>query len=547
MIRFRIASRASLFVLAAGLLAGATSARAQSIVTLFDVREGVISPESPVGDGRADSTRVRYTLSAAATVSLIVFENDGVTPVRTLRPLGTETSGARTFYWNGRRDDRSIVPEGAYVVRLYARGASNPDSVKTLPVYVDVTPPSIQIVSVLPNPYAPGAPNSTASVNISFTIADASPVAPGRVADELKAAFTNPSNTAFTPVSLVTTPAYAGLDGNYVMAWNATAETATPPDGEYKVTLTVVDVAGYTATSVYHFDVDTRAPDIKVTSLTENASVRSVPDSLRGYAFDKRGVDSLVVRYASTRPYQPVASSYLSGDTLRFAIPLADSFATEGLHRVDFRAVDPFGRANVVFFSFRYDATAPSAPQLDRPTTSAWKTSTYPLTGHADDGGDQGSFVRVYRNGALVDSVSTFQSDDFTVDVPLVAGRNDIFTRLRDSAQNASAPSNTVTVTFDTGSGVFAPAPFGPGDVFDVNATRSAVRCTLRVFDLSGQVVVVLTDESAQQFYAIPWNGVNGSGLDVKKGPLVAVASVDYDDGSHDVFRQVFLFDPNAP
>jgi len=118
---------------------------------------------------------------------------------------------------------------------------------------------------------------------------------------------------------------------------------------------------------------------------------------------------------------------------------------------------------------------------------------------------------------------------------------------LRDGAMNASPPSSAVTVTFDTGAGIFAPAPFGPGDVFDVNANRVATHCTLRVFDLSGLVVVVLEDDGDQEFYSIPWNGQNGSGLDVKKGPLVAVAAIDYDDGTSDVFRAVFLFDPNAP
>jgi hypothetical protein len=40
---------------------------------------------------------------------------------------------------------------------------------------------------------------------------------------------------------------------------------------------------------------------------------------------------------------------------------------------------------------------------------------------------------------------------------------------------------------------------------------------------------------------------LNGSGVEVKKGPLVGVAAIDYADGSHDVFRDVFLYDPNAP
>ncbi|HXV13847.1 MAG TPA: hypothetical protein VEC56_06540, partial [Candidatus Krumholzibacteria bacterium] len=456
------------------------------------------------------------------------------------------TGGPHVFYWKGRRWDGSLATEGAYVVTLFARGAANPDSVKSLPVFVDVTRPTVQIVSVLPNPYAPGAPGSTASVSFSFAIADASPVFPGRVPDELRSTFAYPSGAAFTPVSLTTTPPYTGASGAYVLSWNATAEAAVPPDGEYRVTLTLNDVAGYTATSTYLFDVDTRAPDVEITSLSENASVSTVPDSLRGYAFDKRGVDSLLVRYADTRPYQPVVSTWLSGDTLGFSVPLADSFPTEGAHRVDFRAVDVFGRAVESFFNFRSDATAPPAPVLDPFVGGSWKTSRYPLTGRADDGGDA-SFVRVYRNGALVDSVSTFVSDDFEVEVALVPGRNDLVAVLRDAAFNASPPSNTVTVDFDTGAGFFAPAPFGPGDAFDVNANGTASRCTLRLFDLTGDLVIVLEDNGARQFYAFAWDGTNGSGKSVKKGPLVAVASLDYPDGTHDVFREVFLYDPDAP
>ena len=546
MTRFRITSTVSAFLCAVLLtgVVGVGTARAQ-IVTLFDV-QAVLSPD---GDGKSDSTRVRYTLSApAASLSLIVFEADSVTPVDTLRAPAAQTSGGpRVFYWKGRRWDGSLAPEGAYVVTLFARGSANPDSLKSLPVFVDVTPPRVQIVSALPNPYAPGAPGSTVSVSFSFTVLDASPTYPGRIPDELKSAFANPSGAALTPVSLTTTPPFAGANGSYVMAWNATAETSVPADGEYRVTLTLNDVAGYTATSVYHFDVDTKTPDVKVTSLAENASVSTVPDSLRGDAFDKSGVDSLMVRYAATHPYQSVASTWTSGDTLRFSVPLADSFATEGAHRVDFRAVDVFGRATSYFFNFRSDATAPPAPILNPVASSTWKTSTYPLSGHANDGGDQGSFVRVYRNGALVDSVSTFFSDDFELDVPLLPGRNDLTAVLRDGAMNASPPSNAVTVTFDTGAGVFATAPFGPGDAFDVNVSRMATRCVLRVFDLSGQVVIVLEGDGAKQFYSIPWNGINGSGLDVKKGPLVVVASIDYEDGSHDVFREVFLYDPHAP
>jgi hypothetical protein len=536
------------------LLAGAAvdSARAQqTIVSRFDVRETVISPEVPSdGDLKADSTRVRYTLSASATVvSLIVFEADSITPVDTLRAPAPETASAREFYWRGRRWDGSPVPEGPYVVTLYARGVSNTDSLKSLPIFVDVTRPTVQVLSALPNPYAPGAPTSTTSVSFSFTVGNASPVYVGRIPDELTYAFVNPGGTTIEPVSLTTTPPFTGANGAYVLAWDATQETTTLPDGEFHMTLTVTDVAGYTAASTYYFDVDTRAPDVKATSLATSASVSTVPDSLHGYAFDKRGVDSLVVRYADNRPYQPVATAWVANDTLHFAVPLADSFSTEGAYQLDFRAVDHFGRATNYPFNFRYDATAPPAPTLDPflGTNGKWNTSVYPLTGVADDGGEIGASVRVYRNGAVIDSVSTFSSDNFEVDVPLLPGRNDVYAVLRDAAFNVSPPSNTLTIDFETGAGFFAPAPFGPGDVFDVNANGTASGCILRLFDLTGDLVVVLEDDDAQQFYSFGWNGLNGSGVEVKKGPLVAVAAVDYADGSHDVFREIFLYDPNAP
>jgi hypothetical protein len=539
-------------LVAAGFLAGAAVelARAQqTIVSRFDVRESVISPEEP-GDGRSDSTRVRYTLSASATtVSLIVFEADSITPVDTLRAPASETTSQREFYWKGRRWDGTLVPEGPYVVTLYARGASNPDSLHSLPIFVDVTRPTVQVLSALPNPYAPGAPGSTTSVSFSFMVGDASPVYPGRIPDELKSEFFNPGGTAIVPVALSTTPPFTGASGAYVLAWDATQETTTLPDGEFHVTLTVTDVAGYNVKSTYYFDVDTRAPDVKATSLTTSASVSTVPDSLHGYAFDKRGVDSLMVRYADNRPYQPVATTWVANDTLHFAVPLADSFSTEGSYQLDFRAVDNFGRATNYPFNFRYDATAPPAPTLDPflGLNGKWNTNVYPLSGVAQDGGDIGAFVRVYQNGVLIDSVSTFASDNFEVDVPLVAGRNDLFAVLRDGAFNASPPSATLSFDFETGAGFFAPAPFGPGDLFDVNANGTASACTLRLFDLTGDLVVVLEDEHAKQYYSFGWNGLNGSGVEVKKGPLVAVAAVDYADGSHDVFREIFLYDPNAP
>jgi flagellar hook assembly protein FlgD len=525
------------------VLAAGGTAHAQ-LVSRFEVRESVISPN---GDGTLDSTRVRYTLvDSVRAVSVVVFAADSTTPVDTLRAPGADAAGLREVVWKGRRFDGSPAPEGAYVVTLSALGVSDPDSTLSLPVFVDLTPPSVQILSVLPSPYAPGAPGARDAVEVSFVVANASPVFPGRVPDELDTEFANPSGNVVVPVTISTSPPFTGGNGTYVTAWDATDEAATLSDGEYRVTLTLTDVAGFVASSTYHFDMDTKAPGVEVTSLEDNASVSVVPDSLRGNAFDRSGVDSLFVRYAAARPFERVTTTGLAGDTLRFAVTLADSIQTEGSHRLEFRAVDRLKRSSSTAFNFKFDRSAPAAPSLD-PYAGAWHAPVFHLTGEADNGGDLGAWVRVYHNGARIDSVSTAVNERFAFDVDLVTGRNEFYAVLRDAAFNASAPSNTVVVTFDTGSGFFAPAPFAPGASFDVNAARMASSAAIRVFDMIGDLVVTFTDDEPKQFYSFAWNGHNASGATVKKGPLVAVASVTYDDGTRDVFREVFLFDPDGP
>ena len=515
------------------------------VVSRFEVRETVVSPD---GDTKQDSTRVRYALAEnALAVSLVVFEADSTTPVDTLRAPAPDVPGPpRDSYWKGRRWDGSPAPEGAYVVTLRVTPESGSDVVRSLPIFVDLTPPQVQVLSVVPDPYAPGVASSPTAVSISFLVTDTSPVSVGRPPDELKSEFANPSNAVVTPVSLTTNPPFAGADGAYALVWDATSEAATLPDGEYRVTLSLVDAAGYTTASTYHFWIDTTAPHFKPTSLVDGESVSVVPDSLRGWAFDRQGVDTLGVRYASTRPFTSVFATHTRDDTLFFAVPLADSIATEGSHTVGFRAVDGVGRVTTYDFTFRFDATAPPAPVLE-PFDGSWHASAYPLRGEVDDGGDAGAMVRVYRNGALVDSVSTAASNSLTVDVPLEPGRNEIFAVLRDSAFNTSPPSNTIVVGFDESAGFFAPVPFTPGASFEVNAPRAASGVTLRIFDVMGDLVATIENESDLQFYSLRWDGRNGSGVATKKGPLVAVAALLYADGGQEIVREVFLYDPDAP
>jgi hypothetical protein len=106
---------------------------------------------------------------------------------------------------------------------------------------LSTTRPTIQILERALNPYAPGAPNSTVSVSISFTVATRRPFT-GRAPDELKA-FANPSGGIDAGVAHHHPP-FAGVNGAYVMAWKRDRRVAIAAWGRYAL-INRNDVAGY--------------------------------------------------------------------------------------------------------------------------------------------------------------------------------------------------------------------------------------------------------------------------------------------------------------
>jgi hypothetical protein len=523
------------------LFAVAASARAQ-LVTRFEVSPAVISPN---GDGRQDETRVRYAIADTSLgLSLVVFAADSVTPVDTLRaPAPDNAPGSnRDYYWAGTRWDGAPAAEGAYVVTLRATDQNGILTVSNLPVFVDVTPPVVQILSVIPDPYAPGLSAARPALEVSFLVGSTSPIEPGRSPDALGVTIADPAGKKVDGGVITTAPAFAGSSGNYVTSWDATELAATLAGGEYSVTVSIDDAAGFTAQSVYHFVIDANSPVVRITSPVV-ARVRVVPDSLHGWAYDANGIDSLSVRYPSSA-YLPVAGTHLRNDTLIFAVPVADSVQTEGEYPFRIRAVDRAGRSHAQTFTLIYDTTAPGTPVLQS-FSGTWRQDRFPLAGSADNGGDVASFIRISRNGAVLDSLPLTTPGGFSIDVPLVPGSNAFVAYQRDGAGNVSGPSNIVTVMFQSSGGLYFPVPFTPGASFQVNAPRAASSVTLRVFDVKGDLVTLFENDSPRQFYTFPWNGKNSSDHGVRRGPLVAIAAIAYDDGTRDIYREVFLFDPN--
>jgi len=531
-------------VAALGLLAAAPVPADAQLVTRFDLSESVFSPD---GNGTQDSTVASFTLSEdSPAISVVVFESDSTTVVDTLVATGPRTAGTHRVTWSGTYAGGGPVPEGLYLVTLVAQGTVEPDTSITLPVAVDITPPTLQILLSEPGIYAPGLDGTPQVYGATFAVTNASPTYGfPTLADELTLEITDPNGAAVpldTFVAVV--PPFAGQDGTYELRWDANS-MQTVVDGHYLFELTLTDKAGHSAFASDQSDVDVELPKVTFLNVADGASFATVPDSLYGWAWDRSGIDSLFVKYSSESPYTFVTDATVINDTTFFGVPLADSLSQEGTYTIRARAKDAVA-ANIGWVStpsirVTVDRSAPPAPTLE-PFDGEWRSPTFVLRGTWSD---NPRLVRVFRNGAQVDSVFTLLVQTLEREVALVPGLNVFTATAVDGADNVSPPSNEVRVTFEDETGLFIPVPFHPNDVFGLNLAEAAAEATLRIFDMTGELVVKLEHNFAARNYVFHWDGLNGDGIDVKRGPLVAVADAENPDGTTVIMREIFLFAPD--
>jgi hypothetical protein len=499
---------------------------------------------SPDGDGEEESTNVIFNLTVPSPLlSIIVFESDSATVVDTLYAPASAPAGRDTVTWSGYRFDGSPAPDARYVVTFDAQGtAEQPDTTISRPTVIDRGAPSIEILGIEPSPYAPGAPGSPSVLSVSVRIAGATPKYTGVPTDTVTPQLTDPSGAPLIPASAYFTPTFHGDDGDYMFRWDGTAQSALR-DGTHVIAFTVSDHAAHHASASQGFDVDVDVPRVSFTNVeTQEARLAVVPDSLEGWAWDRRGIDSLLVNYASGSPFRTVESIRMSGDTLLFAVPLADSLTEEKSYRITTRAVDGVGRYSQTTLDITVDRTGPAAPTLlPFPGVAYSPTAVLRVDTLADDV----EFIRIFRGGVKVDSAMTLINKAPQRELMLLPGRNVFTATALDGARNESPLSNAVEVIFDNQAGLLLPVPFGPGDQFAVNLGRPASRVVVRVYDFSGGLVVTLQQDSPGRNAALTWDGRNGGGEEVKRGPLVANAEVRYEDGETEVLREVFLFDPD--
>ncbi len=140
-----------------GLLAGSALAFGvaerlkleKSPVTGTEV-DKVFSPVCRCPQGRA---RIAFRLRRVDRLTLSLLDSEGH-EIRMLVDGQRYNRGLHHFFWNGRDDEGRLAPEGAYRPKVVL-GNADRTIVLPNPIRVDVTPPSVSVVSVRPRVISP--------------------------------------------------------------------------------------------------------------------------------------------------------------------------------------------------------------------------------------------------------------------------------------------------------------------------------------------------------------------------------------------------------
>jgi hypothetical protein len=143
----------------------------------FAVTEGLKLEHSPVsnthvgkqlapGSQSYNTVPIGFQLRKPDRVTVELVNGNGDV-VRTLARSRREPSGALQFIWNGRGDNREIVPDGVYRPRVHLANAHK-TIVLPNPITMDATAPFVRLVSVKPGVISPDGDSVRDHVRIKY-------------------------------------------------------------------------------------------------------------------------------------------------------------------------------------------------------------------------------------------------------------------------------------------------------------------------------------------------------------------------------------------
>jgi hypothetical protein len=131
----------------------------------FAVAERLKLEKSPVAGTQVDKVfspvcgcphrraRIAFRLRRVDRLTLSLLDSEG-REIRTLVDGKRMNRGNHHFFWNGRDDDGRLVPEGRYRPKVVL-GRADRTIVLPNPIRVDITRPSVKVVSVRPRVISP--------------------------------------------------------------------------------------------------------------------------------------------------------------------------------------------------------------------------------------------------------------------------------------------------------------------------------------------------------------------------------------------------------
>ena len=321
---------------------------------------------SPNGDGKLETTSLRFGLGADEQIDVTILQPDG-TPVRHLLTGTALGKGAAIQSWDGTTDGGGPAPDGTYQAEVYARLAANPAVTErqSVSVVLDRTAPTVAIR----RPAAGGFVAPTGTVL-------------GTIRDSNLKSFS--VSLTSTPQSPVWTALASGTANQVDTALGSLAGLA---DGAYALKVDALDEGQIQVEQILPFTVDSTPPKVTLTAPAAGSVLGAISGvvPVAGSVVEEHLKDWQVELGAGANP--TAWTTLVSGTTLPLPAPLlawnvaalADGPYTLRLSAHD--QADLFGEAHV---ALAIDNTPPAAV-LSAPADGSYVTGPVAITGTATD------------------------------------------------------------------------------------------------------------------------------------------------------------------
>ncbi len=216
--------------------------RIGSATTPLAIQEITATPGAitPNGDGQGDTAVLGFRLTAAASVTVEVVDENGFTIATVVDRMWTR-AGKHTFTVDG-----TAFPDGAYNVLVRARTRAGLEVEKIVPLLVSRT---LGLVSITPSLLSPNGDGRNDRLEIAFSLTVAADV----------------SIRIFRDGRWVASPHAASYEaGAHVFEWNGTRAAGRLRDGSYTAAVDAADALVGRVSAVVPFASDTVAPRVRL-------------------------------------------------------------------------------------------------------------------------------------------------------------------------------------------------------------------------------------------------------------------------------------------